>query len=396
MTITQEQDAVGSDRAERTKFDWLRLNPFRIERSGGAAPYIWHGMRFGAWLKLMAAGNFDITFNCLPRILGVTAVTPVNSLCHYASEAIYGRRVADTEVEAPVFILGHWRTGTTLMHELLSGDPRFGFPTTFECMFPSSFMLLERFFGRSRLFLPDTRPSDAMSFAFDSPQEEEFALANLGLGTIYRSLAFPLQADDNLRYVDLAELSDDERREWEQGFSDFVKRLQFVHAKRLVLKSPLHTGRVSTLLKLYPDARFIHLTRNPFEVFSSTMLTWKAMASGQGLNNPLPEDDGWLRRHVFECFDRMYAAYERDRPLIPDGRLVEIRYEDLIGGTKAVLADVYDRLELGDFAEAEPAVDAYLADKKGYRRNVHELASEERVMIRKHWRWYFERYGYAF
>lgn len=396
MTITQEQDAVGSDRAERAKFDGFQWNPFRIERSGGPAPYVWHGMRFGAWLKLMAAGDFNITFNCLPRILGVTALTPLNSFCHYASEALYGRRVAETRVQAPVFVLGHWRTGTTLMHELLAGDPRFGYPTTFECMFPSSFMLVERIFGRSRLFLPKTRPSDSMSFAFDSPQEEEFALANLGLGTIYRSLAFPMLADHNMRYLDLADLSDDERRTWEDGFTAFVRRLQFVHNKRLVLKSPLHTGRVATLLRLYPDARFIHLARNPFEVFPSTMLTWKAMCSGQGLHNPLPADDGWLRRNVLESFDRIYDAYERDRALVPEGHLVEIRYEDLVADTKRVLGEVYERLDLGDFAVAEPRVDAYLADKKDYRRNVHELGTDERAMIRKRWSWYFERYGYAF
>ncbi|KAB2876490.1 MAG: sulfotransferase [Bauldia sp.] len=395
MTITQEQDAVGRDRGDRAKFDGFPWNPFRIERSGGPAPYVWHGMRFGAWLRLMAAGDFDVTFNCLPRILSVTAVTPLNSLCHFASQALYGRRIAETRVQPPVFILGHWRTGTTLTHELLSADPRFGYPTTFQCMFPSSFMLMERILGRSRLFVPKTRPTDNMSFGFDSPQEEEFALANLGLGTIYRSLAFPTLAERNLRYLDLSGLSADERKGWEDGFAWFIKQLQFVHGKRLVLKSPLHTARVATLLKLYPEARFVHLARNPYEVFPSTLSTWKAMCSGQGLRNPLPADDGWLRDGVFDYFDRLYAAYERDRDLVPAGNLVEIRYEDLVSDTKAVLRGVYDRLDLGDFDEAEPGIDAYLTDRKGYRRNVHELGADERAMIRKRWRWYFERHGYA-
>ena len=394
MTITQEQDAITRDQGEEAGrvVSW---NPFRIERSGGPAPYIWHGMRPGAWFRLMAAGDFDITFNCLPRILGVTAITPLNTLAHAITEGVYGRRIAATEVEPPVFILGHWRTGTTLLHELLSGDRRFGYPTTFQCMFPSSFLVAERLVGRGKLFLPKTRPSDNMRFTFDSPQEEEFALANLGLGTIYRSLAFPMLAERNLRYIDLEGLTAEERREWEEGFTWFMKRLQFAHAgKRLIMKSPLHTSRIATLMRLYPDARFVHMSRNPYEVFPSTVRTWKAMCSGQGLRNPLPADDGWLRSNVFDYFDRLYAAYDRDRSLIPEGRLVEIRYEDLVADKKGVVRDLYRRLELGPFGPAEPALDAYLADRRDYRRNVHELAADERAQIRRRWSWYFERYGY--
>lgn len=394
MAITQEQDAVDRDRSG-TASRIAPWNPFRIERSGGPAPYIWHGMRFGAWLKLMAAGDFDITFNCLPRVAGVTAVTPLNSLGHFVSGLLYGPRVDKTEVEPPVFILGHWRTGTTLLHELMASDRRFGYPTTFECMFPSSFMLVERLFGSGRLFLPKTRPSDNMHFSFGSPQEEEFALANLGLGTIYRSLAFPMLAERNLRYIDLANLTAEERREWEDGFARFVRQLQFVHGRRLVLKSPLHTARIATLIRLYPEARFIHLSRNPYEVFPSTVSTWKAMCSGQGLHNPLPPDDGWLHRNVFDYFDRLYAAYDRDRVLVPEGRLVEIRYEDLVRDPMAVVGSLYERLELGDFALAAPGIEAYFADRRDYRRNVHELTAEERAQIRRRWAWYFERYGYA-
>jgi omega-hydroxy-beta-dihydromenaquinone-9 sulfotransferase len=278
VTITQEDSAIARADDESAKIEGIRWNPFRIERSGGPAPYIWHGMRFGAWIRLLASGNFDITFNCLPRILGVTALTPLNSLSYFASEAIYRRLAEATEIEPPVFIMGHWRTGTTLLHELLSADPRYGYPTTFQCMFPSAFLLTERAFGRSNMMLPKTRPSDNMTFGFESPQEEEFALANLGLGTLYRSIAFPLHGARDLGYIDLADLTTRERADWEAGFLWFLKRLQLAHqGKPLVLKSPLHTGRIATLMKLHPDARFIHLARNPYEVFPSTLKTWKAM-----------------------------------------------------------------------------------------------------------------------
>ena len=395
MTIIQEQSAAGRDGdvTERIAEGWN--HPFKIHRHAGPAPYIWHGMRFGHWLKLLKSGGFDITFNCLPRILGVTAIAPFNSGFHYLSKAIYGRRAERTVVDPPVFIIGHWRTGTTFLHELLASNPSHGFPTTYQCFFPNSFLITERVVGAlTGLLLPGTRPSDNMTLGFDRPQEEEFALANLGMGTPYLSLAFPRHGARGMRYLDLVDLNKDERAAWEAAFTGLVKRLQFAHGKRLILKSPLHTARIPTILKLFPNARFIHMSRDPFDIYPSTLHTWKAMGSVQGLHNPLPEDDAWLRDYVLEVFDKLFTTYERDRLLIPKGHLIEARYEDLVANPKAVLRDIYRRLELGDFAEAEPGIDAYLEPRKDYRRNVHDLSDDDRRMIRERWAPYFTRFGY--
>ena len=62
-----------------------------------------------------------------------------------ADRAVYGGAVARTPIRhAPLFIVGHWRTGTTLLHELLILDPRHAFPTTYQCMEPNHFLLTER------------------------------------------------------------------------------------------------------------------------------------------------------------------------------------------------------------------------------------------------------------
>ena len=187
----------------------------------------------------------------------------------------------------------------------------------------------------------------------------------------------------------------EERNAWEAEFTGLVKRLQFAHGKRLVLKSPLHTARVATLVRLFPNARFIHMSRDPFDIYPSTIHTWKAMGSVQGLHNPLPEDDAWLQEYVLDVFGKLFNAYERDRHLIPEGHLVELRYEDLVANPKGVLRDVYRTLDLGDFSEAEAGIDAYLAPRKDYRRNVHKLSVEERDLIAERWAPYFERFGYG-
>ncbi|MCB1496736.1 MAG: sulfotransferase, partial [Bauldia sp.] len=175
------------DREEGNQF--VVKNPFRIERFGGSSSYVWYGMRFGTWARLLASGGFDITLNCLPRILGVTLATPLNSALHRASQLAHGGRIRETRVQPPVFIIGHWRTGTTLLHELLDCDPRFAAPTTFQCMFPESFLMTQRLVRPwIKRLLPATRPFDNMSFGPDRPQEDEFALLNTGMRTPYRTL----------------------------------------------------------------------------------------------------------------------------------------------------------------------------------------------------------------
>ncbi len=306
-------------------------NPFRIQRHGGVSPYVWYGMRFGTWANLLASGHFDVTLNCVPRILAVSALTPVNSALGLVSEAIYGRRVAETEIAPPVFIIGHWRTGTTLLHELLDCDPRLVAPTTFQCMFPSTFRLTQGLVDRvTRGRLPATRPFDNMSFGPDRPQEDEFALLNSGAGSPYVTLAFPRHGPAGTRFIDLDELTAAEHARWEETYVTLLRRYQYGHDRRLVLKSPFHAARIPTLLKLFPDARFVFTARNPMDVFVSHARTLKVLASNQGLHNPIPDDDEWVRGYVLDMFERLFETYERDRTLIPAGRLVELRYEDLV------------------------------------------------------------------
>jgi hypothetical protein len=371
-------------------------NPFRVHRHGGKVPYLWLGMGTGTWLRFMAAGNFDITLNCLPRILGVTLISPLNTAVSVASQALYGRRIARTEVVPPLFILGHWRTGTTLLHELFGADPRHAYPTNFECVFPRTFLLTE---GLGRIaggwLVPGKRPFDDMPLGLDHPQEDDVAFANLGMGTPYRTFAYPRHGIAGLDYAELDDLSPEERAAWEAEFLAFVRRLQFGHAgKRLVLKSPIHTARIPTLLRLFPDARFVHIARNPYDVFPSTVHAWKALASTQGLHNPVPEGDKWTE-DVLQVFMRLFEGYERGRGLIPPGHLAEISYEDLVAGPKSTIAGLYRDLGLGDFAPAEPAIAAYLQREKGHRRNRFILTAEERRRIGERWAPYFRRFGYA-
>ena len=122
----------------------------------------------------------------------------------------------------PIFIIGHWRTGTTLLHELLWLDGRQRCPTTFECFTPNNFLISETLLKPwSGFTLPRRRPPDNMQMGWDLPQEDEFALCNMGVPCPYWGIAFPnqpRQADD---YFELDRLDAFQRRRWQQRCGRF-------------------------------------------------------------------------------------------------------------------------------------------------------------------------------
>ena len=132
-----------------------------------------------------------------PRYLGRLLMmfgTSLATLPLRLAEALWlGRRIARVRIgEAPVFIIGHWRTGTTLLHELLILDERHTFPNTYDCLVPNHFLLTESFFLRwMRFLMPAHRPMDNMAAGWDRPQEDEFALCMLGQPSPYLTIAFP-------------------------------------------------------------------------------------------------------------------------------------------------------------------------------------------------------------
>ena len=159
-----------------------------------------------------------------------------------------------------------------------------------------------------------------------------------------------------------------------------------------MVKSPPHTARVRTLLELYPDAKFVHIVRNPYDLYVSTINLWKSLNEVQRMQ--ALGDQDWVEPYVLSSLERMYLAYEADRRLLRDNQICELRYEDLVENPRERLRQIYDVLELGEFSRVEARAEEYLADVKNYRRNHYELSEEKRAVIRKRWQGYFQRYGY--
>jgi len=342
---------------------------------------------------LLIQNRFAVHWSKLYVAVSVTFVSVAHTILRLVQNATYGRTVKQSRIEhAPVFILGHWRAGTTLLHELLISDPRHAFPTTYECLSPHHFLLTESWLPRwIRWMMPSRRPMDNMSAGWDRPQEDEFAICMLGRPTPYARIAFPNSATgDGL--LDLSGLSPRALADWKRTFLRFVKELAIQHGgRRLILKSPPHTCRIPTMLELFPNARFIHIMRDPYTLYASTLKLWRTLYTTQGLQRP---NFAGLEEYVLQNFEQMYRSVERDRPLVRDDRWFEIRYEDLVRDPWPILERLYAALNLEDFAIARPGIEQYLAAARDYTTNKHHLTESDRLLVQERWGDVIRRYGY--
>lgn len=351
-------------------------------------------MRPSGWWKLLREGEFRISPSRYLMVVSVSLATPFNTLLAAIQHVFYSRKLAATELHnPPIFIIGHWRSGTTLLHELLVLDARLSSPTTYQCFAPHHFLVSNWFFQTfATWLLPSQRPMDNMAAGWDRPQEDEFALVNLGLPSPYRRIAFPNNPPPNMEYFDTESLPEDDRTRWTQSLDWFLRCVSYRAGRPLVVKSPTHTGRVATLAKAFPGAKFIHISRDPRSLFPSTVRLWKSLDAPQALQHAREEH---LEDYVVECFNRMYEPFHRDRDQIAPGNLIDIRYEDLIADPVTQLESIYSQLKLGDFDYVRDAITQWAQTQhREYKPNTHQLPPEQEAIIKTAWHKYFSKYGY--
>ena len=181
----------------------------------------------------------------------------------------------------------------------------------------------------------------------------------------------------------------------EGGVVYFLKSVAIRHGndRRLVLKSPQHTARVRTILEVFPEAKFIHLVRNPLAVFASTVRTWQILSDTQGLQGAGAADP-WVKESVLATFKEMYRCYEEDRALVPAGNLYELRYEDLAADPMRALADIYRALDLGDVTHCEGPVARRVLESSNYKVRRYQLDPADAALVARRWADFIARYRY--
>ena len=307
---------------------------------------------------------------------------------------LYGKKIANTKLAGdPVFLLGHWRSGTTLLHNLLSRDTRFTCPTLAQVFSPNSFLTLGKVTAAYLdMVLPETRAMDQVILGSQEPQEDEFAIAVMSNISPYFATVFPRERDKYIRFLRMKDVSEDELARWKDAFMTFLKKLTIINHKTILLKSPTHTARVSLLNDMFPEAKFIHIVRNPYNVYTSMWKLYENYTSMQHLQVISKEDS---KRDILKNYKEMFEAFEEEKLLVPKNRLITIKYEDLIKNPLRTLELVYNQLEFGNFGDFDHKVTRYLDSIKNYTPNkTGRIPPEELEQINSFCHQVFDAYGY--
>lgn len=349
-----------------------------------------YGTAADDWLRLLRDNGFRLSPGRLPQAFLITLMSLHNLWLRRKDARI---ALDGAAVRAPLFILGHWRSGTTHLQYILSRDPRFASPSTYEVCFPGSLLCSEHTHGKLLApFVPKKRPQDGMTLGMGAPNEDEIALAALGLPSPYLFLAFPRRERHYRRFLSFREADPSERETFKRGLDAYLRKLTKKHDRTLLLKSPTHTARVALLLSLYPDARFVHISRHPYEVFRSTRhlhrIWFDAFAFIQEF------DRRGMDERILAIYCDMYDAYFRDRAAVPPGQMHAMRFEDLEADPMTELEKLYAALGLSDFPSER--FEQYLKSVRSYRKNSYPpLEPAARNEVARRWRRSFESWGYS-
>lgn len=351
------------------------------------------GITFGDWCKLLRENRLAVDPAFWGKALTLTHLSLRNTMLSRQEERTYGEKTAAAEIEPPLFIIGHWRTGTTLMHNLLALDERFAHPTLFQVSNPHTFLSLE---AKVALLLadlpPHKRPMDNMMVGYDSPGEDEFATAVVSLRSPIIGWSFPRRVQHYDRYLTFRGVPAEDCAEWKDALIMFLGKLTWKHKRPLLLKSPTHTGRLRLLLQMFPNACFVHLHRNPYRVFQSTQRLHEAGIKLSYLQHPV---DAQIDADILRRYAAMYDAYLEEKALVGDHQLCDVRFEELEQDMIGQVGRVYEHLGLSGFGDVEPKLRRYVESVSDYKKNRYpSLAEPLRQRIAEAWRRGFEAWGY--
>ncbi|MCP4675736.1 MAG: sulfotransferase [Deltaproteobacteria bacterium] len=294
----------------------------------------------------------------------------------------------------PVFIIGHWRSGTTYLHNILCQDPRFSYITTYQSIFPEYLLGSKRLLQPlMNLIIPKNRPMDEMKLQAEFPQEDEFALGNSSPFSMYHYLIFPEDLDEYYKKsVAFEGMPAKHKNRWKNNYLKLVKKALFDQKRdRFISKNPAHTGRIATLLEMFPSAKFIHIFRNPVTVFLSTKRYLDKSMAQLRLTD---FDHGELDAHVSRVYREVMNDFLHDQALIPPQNYFELRYEDFAHNPHCTLRDLYEKLDLGEYDQVSTLFSEYIESQRSYKKNTHQVSRSQLEYILNELRFALDKWGY--
>ena len=345
--------------------------------------------------SLLIQNNFHVSIPYIPRILYSFLLSSALSFFRRKEEN-FVKKIDNNIIfeKPPLFLLGHWRSGTTYLHNVLSKDDQFGFFSTFDAYLPGVFLT-----GEKRLkplvasSIPKKRPMDDVAMDADLPQEDEYALGGTSVYSYYNGWIFPRNMDVYNKFVLLDDVKENVIGDFKNKYMHLLKKASYKNqGKQLLLKNPSNTARIKILLDLFPDAKFIHIQRNPYHQYLSMIRFMKLVIPLYCIQNP-PSFDV-IEQKMMNLYIEMYKKYFNERELIPKGNLVEIRYEDFISDPFSETKKIYESLSLEGFSYAERAIKDYILTQSEIKTANYKINDNIRNKVYSSWAFVFDNLKY--
>jgi|WetSurMetagenome_2_1015567.scaffolds.fasta_scaffold13445_5 hypothetical protein len=307
----------------------------------------------------------------------------------------WGRRIkAQSVSQPPVFIIGFWRSGTTLLHNLMCQDPAAAYTTTLQTVFPHITLSQGWWIkGAANLFLPGLRPFDNVKMDMGFPQEEEFGLTNIQPFSLYNFFLFPADFDrivENELFPDM--FSEKQLEKWQKHYREMAgKAMLNTGGTRYISKNPCNLVRMTLLKKMYPNAKFIFIYRNPYQVVESLYRFVLAIFPGVQLQ-AVPDD--FNREKIVQLYATMMRYYLANKSSIPASDILEIKMEEFVQDKMGMMNSIYDSLGLDTFSLAKPGMEKHLRETESYARDSYEIEPEIYELVNKYAPDIVEQLGY--
>ncbi|EQA97406.1 hypothetical protein FHS51_004061 [Sphingobium wenxiniae] len=303
--------------------------------------------------------------------------------------------IADEVIEAPIFILGLPRTGSTNLHGLMAQCEGIRAPRRWEMSLPcpppqaATYETDERIaqVHAKEVLTASEELKTRHPITADRPEQCQ------GLND-YMFMNWALLAPYELTTYKEWLLTADHRPSYE-AHKRTLQHLQFRHPGRWVLKYPKHSFTLDALIAVYPDAKIIWTHRDPTRIIPS------AVSLIETFRKATP---GYDRK----ILGREWATYEelgirrgldmRDNLFEPEN-VFDMQYTDVIKDPVGSIerAYAYFGMTLSDISKTR--ILAYLADNGKDKHGVHSYSAEEfglsEDMLRTLFKDYIERFNVA-
>jgi hypothetical protein len=293
-----------------------------------------------------------------------------------------------TSVTTPVFIIGNFRSGSTFLHRLMAKDSNtFTSMQTWEIYFcPSitqrvlvkSVLRIDRLFGRPLGRLIDIFDNRVLGKAqihktkLRDPEEDEGILIHVW-NMILLNWIFPFRdtMPDFHRYDTALPVA--QKNSIMKFYRQCVQRhLEYHGSHRIFLsKNPSFTPKIETIMKWFPDSKFIYLVRDPLEMFPSVM-SWFTYAWNyfSDLKSTKP-----FHQFVVDMAEHWYRYPLRFLDKKHSNFMV-IRYTDLVSDPVLAVKSIYNRFSLDMSTDFSKILETTNRKNREYKSD-HDYTPEE-------------------